>query len=67
MVQVVKEEKLLLQKEQEALGFVGKNGPGYVQNLATEEEKKHFEGVLYCGGIPILTLISYMTSHVNPY
>lgn len=67
MVQVVKEEKSLLQKEQEALGFVGKNGPGYVQNLATEEEKKHFEGVLYRGGIPILTLISYMTSNANPF
>ena len=56
-----------VQREQEARSFVEKNGPKYVLNFATEEEKKHFEGILYRRGIPILALISYTASSVNPY
>lgn len=67
MVVVLTEEQIALQKEQEARNFVGKNGPSYVQNFATEEEKKHFEGTLYRGGIPELTLLSYMASPASSY
>ena len=56
-----------VQRIQEARNFVAKTGPEYVQRFATEEEKKHFEGVLYSGGIPILALISYLASPVNHY
>ena len=64
---VLTEEQITLQKQQEARNFVGRNGPEYVQNFATEEEKKYFEGILYKSGIPILTLISYLSSPVSPY
>ena len=67
MVKALTEEQITLQKTQEARNFVGKTGPNYVQNLATIEERKHFEGILYKGGIPVLTLISYMASPVSHY
>ena len=64
---VLTEEQIALQKQQEARNFVGKNGPAYVQDFATEEERKHFEGILYHSGIPILTLISYIASHTASF
>ena len=64
---VLTEEQITLQKQQEARNFVGRNGPAYVQDFATDEEKQHFEGVLYRSGIPILTLISYLSSPVIPF
>lgn len=67
MAKVTNEEALLLQRKQEARNFVGKNGPEYVQNLATEKERKYFEGILYYGGIPILALLSYMSSPNSLY
>ena len=67
MVQVVNEDATALQKQQEARNFVGKNGPEYVQKFATEEEKKHFEGILYSAGIPVLALLSYLASPISPY
>ena len=54
-----------LQKEQEARSFVGKNGTEYVQNLATSEEREHFEGILYQNGNVDLSILSYMSSHAK--
>lgn len=62
---VTKQEEL--QKQQEARNFIGRKGTLYVNSLATEEERKYFEGILYCSGIPILSFISYMASSVNSY
>ena len=59
MVEVKKEDLSILQTEKEVLGFVSES----VQNSDTEKEKKELNNVLYRGGIPILTLISYMTSN----
>ena len=67
MVTVLTEEQIALQKEQEARSFIGRNGLQYVRELATEEEKKYFEGTLYHSGIPILSLLSYLTSTVDSF
>lgn len=64
---VLTEEQIALQKQQEARNFVGRHGPAYVQDFATEEERQYFEGVLYHSGIPILTLISYIASPIIPF
>ena len=61
MVEVKKEDLSILQKEKEVLGFVSESES--VQNSDTKKEKKELNNVLYRGGIPILTLISYMTSN----
>ena len=65
MVEVKKEDLSILQKEKEVLGFVSESES--VQNSDTKKEKKELNNVLYRGGIPILTLISYMTSNANPF
>lgn len=67
MIKSLTEEQITLQKAQEARNFVGKTGPNYVESLATIEERKHFEGILYKGGIPVLALISYIASPVSYY
>lgn len=67
MVTVLTEEQIALQKEQEARSFIGRNGLQYVRELATEEEKKYFEGPLYHSGIPILSLLSYLSSNVDSF
>lgn len=54
-----------VQKQQEARSFIGRNGLNYVQNFASEKEKKHFEGVIYRNGIPVLTLLSSLASPVS--
>lgn len=53
-----------MQKEkiiQESINFVGKKGPEYVLHHATDEEKDYFEGVIYDAGVPMISLISYLT------
>lgn len=67
MKNTTSEEQLVLQKYQEARNFVAKTGPEYVQKLATKEEKKYFEGVIYHSGIPILALISYLCSPISNF
>ena len=62
MVLVLTEEQIALHKQQEARTFIRKNGIKYVQDFATENEKKHFEGTLYHRGIPIYSLISRFAS-----
>ncbi len=51
----------------EVRNFVRKKGPEYVSALATEEERRHFEGSLYANGVPNLSLISYLVSPVSSY
>lgn len=60
-------EDISLHKQQEARNFVGKKGIGYVESFATKEEKQYFEGSIYHGGIPDLSLISYMASTSSFY
>lgn len=62
MAATLTKEQIALHKQQEARTFIGKNGVKYVQELATENEKKHFEGTLYHRGIPIYSLISRFAS-----
>ncbi len=47
------------QIEQEAKNFIGKKGPNYVLNLATKEEKKHFEGIIYKNGVANTNIFCY--------
>lgn len=54
-----------IQKQQEARSFIGRNGLHYVQNFASEKEKKHFEGIIYINGILTLDFLSSLASPVN--
>jgi len=65
MVTNLSKEQIALHKEQEARTFIAKKGPHYVQELATKEEREYFDNTLYCGGIPILTLISYLSAPLS--
>ena len=54
-----------VQKQQEARSFIGRNGLNYVQNFASEKEKKHFEGIIYINGILTLEFLSSLASPVS--
>lgn len=53
------------QIEQEAKNFIGKKGPNYVLNLATEEEKEYFEGTIYQNGVATINIF-YYPSNIPP-
>lgn len=46
-------------KVQEAQTFLNKKGKIYAINIASNDERKHFEGILYNDGIPSFYLINY--------
>lgn len=48
----------------EAYTFLNKKGKVYALDIATDSERKHFEGILYKNGIPSDTLVNYPT-HVS--
>ncbi|NLC88287.1 MAG: hypothetical protein GX682_05955 [Clostridiaceae bacterium] len=54
-------------KRQEAVSFVGKKGPVYASDSATENEKDYFEGTLYKNGQVDLSLLSYYSSPLQPF
>lgn len=52
-------------KIQEAHTFLNKKGKIYAINIASNEERKYFEGILYNNGIPSFYLINYSFCSFN--
>lgn len=46
-------------KIHEAQTFLNKKGKGYAIDIASQEERKYFEGILYNKGEPTSNLINY--------